>query len=341
MPRASRSNLRVSRTFSFPSDRVLDAWLDPKVARRWLFATPGGRVVRCEIEARPGGRFTITDRRGGEDVEHVGTYLEIDRPRRLRFEFAVPKYSSERSVVTVTVARADAGCRVTLMNASVPAEWVEQSRQGWRDLLERLQAVLAGARPARPAPAVGAAFTFRPLTPERWPDLVALFGPRGACAGCWCMFWRLPRREWEAARGAGTKRRLAAIVRSGRPTGVIAYDGGEPVGWCAAAPRKDYRGLSSSKILAPVDDTPVWSITCFFVQRGYRRRGLTTGLIGAAAEYARSKGATTVEGYPKDTNKPSADAFLWNGLVAPFARAGFEEVARRSATRPIMRKTWR
>jgi GNAT superfamily N-acetyltransferase len=191
-----------------------------------------------------------------------------------------------------------------------------------------------------PVPPAGESFAFHPLTAERWPDLVELFGPHGACAGCWCMFWRLPRREWEAARGSGTKRRLAAIVRKGRPTGVIAYDAGEPVGWCAVAPREDYPALTGSRLLAPVDDRPVWSITCFFVKRDYRRRGLTGGLIAAAADYAHSQGATVVEAYPKDTKKKSADAFLWNGVATAFSRAGFAEVVRRSPTRPIMRKHW-
>jgi len=112
------------------------------MAARWLFATPDGQNVRCDIDARPGGAFIITDRRGGEDVEHVGTFVEIDRPRRLTFTFGVPKYSSAESTVDVTVAADGTGAGVTIENREVPAEWREQTEQGWRDLLGRLEDVL-------------------------------------------------------------------------------------------------------------------------------------------------------------------------------------------------------
>jgi uncharacterized protein YndB with AHSA1/START domain len=136
-------SLTVSRHLSAPADRAFDAWLDPAVARRWLFATHDGTIVRCDIDARPGGAFVIADRRDGEDVEHVGTYVEIDRPRRLAFTFGVPKYSSELSRVVVTVTAAADGCEVMLENLDVPPEWQKQTEQGWRDLLARLDEILA------------------------------------------------------------------------------------------------------------------------------------------------------------------------------------------------------
>src|ERR1700694_1259611 len=91
----------VTRRFDFPIERVFDAWLDPVRAGKFLFATPTGKMVRVEIDARVGGAFTFTDRRDGEDVEHIGTYLEIDRPRRLVFTFAVPKYSGQFTRVSI------------------------------------------------------------------------------------------------------------------------------------------------------------------------------------------------------------------------------------------------
>jgi GNAT superfamily N-acetyltransferase len=182
------------------------------------------------------------------------------------------------------------------------------------------------------------AIAFHPLTPDRWPDLVRLFGPRGACAGCWCMYWRLRRSEWDAGKGPGNKRRFAAIVRKGGPTGVLAYDGDDPVGWCAVAPRSEYPGLDRSRILAAVDEEPVWSISCFYILSRHRRRGLSLGLLQAATDFARSQGARILEGYPHDARKKTGDAFLWTGVAPAFARAGFVEVARRSPTRPIMRK---
>jgi uncharacterized protein YndB with AHSA1/START domain len=132
----------VSRALPAPPDAAFAGWIDSALAARWLFATPGGRIVRCEIDARPGGAFVITDRRDGEDVEHVGVYVEVDRPRRLLFRFKVPKYSSEESTVEVRVEAADSGALVTIETFDVPPEWREQTEQGWRELLERLEALL-------------------------------------------------------------------------------------------------------------------------------------------------------------------------------------------------------
>lgn len=188
----------------------------------------------------------------------------------------------------------------------------------------------------------GARFEIHPVTPDRWNDLEALFGPRGACAGCWCMFWKLPRGDYSRGKGEGNRRALRALVRGGGEPGLLAYADGAPVGWCAVAPRPAYPGLARSRVLAPVDETPVWSVPCFFIARGWRRKGVTVRLLRAAAAHAASRGASFLEGYPIAPAKgPMADAFAWTGLVGAFEKAGFEEVARRSATRPIMRKRLR
>lgn len=134
--------LIVRHTSTAPAERVFDAWLDPTVASRWLFATPDGTIVRCEIDARPGGAFVITDRRAGEDVEHVGRYVEIDRPRRLVFAFGVPKYSDLETTVTLTLTPAGTGCEAVLLHEGVPPEWAPQTEQGWRDLLAKLETLL-------------------------------------------------------------------------------------------------------------------------------------------------------------------------------------------------------
>lgn len=178
----------------------------------------------------------------------------------------------------------------------------------------------------------------RPATPSRWKDVEKLFGPRGACAGCWCMFWRVTRTAYENGKHSGNKRKMKALVASGAVPGLIAYRNGEPVGWCAVAPRSEYTALSRSRVLAPVDDKPVWSVSCFFVARGHRRTGVTVELLKAAVEYARKKKANIVEGYPVEPKKGAmADVFVWTGLASAFRKAGFKEAARRSATRPIMR----
>jgi GNAT superfamily N-acetyltransferase len=174
----------------------------------------------------------------------------------------------------------------------------------------------------------------------RWDDLERLFGPRGACAGCWCQWWKLPRREWEAGKGDSNRAALREQVASGEPIGLIGYLNGAPVGWCAIAPRAAYPVLERSRPLARVDDQPVWSITCLFVLRGARRQGFSTALIRAASRAAFERGATIVEGYPVEPRTANVpDAFVWTGLVAAYLKVCFVEVARRSATRPIVRLT--
>jgi len=179
---------------------------------------------------------------------------------------------------------------------------------------------------------------FHPVTPELLDDLATLFGPRGATGGCWCMWWRLTRSEFERNKGEGNKQALKSIVDSGEVPGILAYDGDKPVGWCSIGPRQGYAALERSRVLKAVDDQQVWSIVCFFVARSYRRRGVTVRLLEAAVDYARNNGAKIVEGYPVDPRAGStADVFAYTGLVSAFKKAGFVEVLRRSETRPIMR----
>jgi GNAT superfamily N-acetyltransferase len=186
------------------------------------------------------------------------------------------------------------------------------------------------------------ALTFQPLQPERWKDFEKLFGARGACGGCWCMWWRVTAKVFEAQKGAGNKRAMKKLVHSGRVPGLLAYDGDDPVAWCSVAPREDFPRLQGSRILKPVDDTPVWSVVCLFVEKSYRRKGVSSRILKAAVEYVKSRGGRIVEGYavePKKDRMP--DAFAFHGLAASYRKAGFKEVARRSETRPIMRYTIR
>jgi hypothetical protein len=119
----------------------------------------------------------------------------------------------------------------------------------------------------------------RPLTAKNWADLERLFGPRGACAGCWCMYYRRARSTWKEQKGEKNRRAFRKIVATGIPTGVLAYVGKEPAGWCAVAPRADYSALARSRVLRPVDERPVWSVTCFYVAKEHRRSGLTEPLL--------------------------------------------------------------
>ena len=187
---------------------------------------------------------------------------------------------------------------------------------------------------------------FHKLTPQRWADFEELFGPRGAAGGCWCMWWRLTQREFDAQKGEGNRRAMKAIVDSNRVPGILAYHEGHAVGWCSVAPREEFPRLERSlrlaqgqaRILKPVDDEPVWSVVCFFIAKSYRRRGVAGRLLQAALDYVRDCGGRIVEGYPVEPKKgDTPDLFAYHGLASMFRSAGFKELARRSETRPMMR----
>lgn len=181
--------------------------------------------------------------------------------------------------------------------------------------------------------------TFAPLTQENWEDFAALFGERGACGGCWCMYWRLSRKQFEAQKGEGNRRAMRNLVEGGASPGILAYAGSRAVGWCALAPRDEYPYLARSRLFKPLDERPCWSVSCFFVDREWRNRSIASTLMRAAVAYARNRGAQRLEGYPVESvpGKRIPPAFAWNGLPGVFLRAGFHEVARPSPTRPVMR----
>lgn len=138
-----RATVRVTHRFRQSPERVFDAWLDPAKAGKFLFATPAGEMVRAEIDPRIGGRFTFVDRRNGEDIEHVGEYIEIDRPRRLVFDFAVPKvFSAERTRVTVEIVPLGDGCELTLTHEGVLPDYASRTENGWSMILDGLAAAL-------------------------------------------------------------------------------------------------------------------------------------------------------------------------------------------------------
>jgi GNAT superfamily N-acetyltransferase len=179
---------------------------------------------------------------------------------------------------------------------------------------------------------------FYPLTPERWADFEKLFGKRGACGGCWCMWWRLKRSEFERQKGEGNRKAMKRIVDSGEVPGIIAYTSNQAVAWCSVASREAYSALERSRVLKRVDDKPVWSVVCFFVAKPFRGKGIAGKLLKAAVDYVQKQGGKIVEGYPVEPEKDKIpDAFAYTGLAPTFRKAGFVEVLRRSETRPIMR----
>ncbi len=179
---------------------------------------------------------------------------------------------------------------------------------------------------------------FFAATKDRWRDLEKLFGERGACAGCWCMVWRRPRKEYEAGKGAGNKRALKKLVTSGEVPGILAYDGDKLIGWCSVAPRETFEYLQKSRSLAPVDNQHVWSVTCLFIDKQYRKQGVAVAMLKAACDYVRSQGGKIVEGYPSITAKKLPDPWVWTGVLPAYLSAGYKEVKRPSASRAIVRK---
>lgn len=179
---------------------------------------------------------------------------------------------------------------------------------------------------------------FKPVTMKEWDDLQQLFGKNGASNGCWCMWWRIKRSEFEKQQGEGNRRALKKIIETGEVPGILAYIENRPVGWCSIAPREHFPVLDRSRTLKRVDSEPVWSIVCFFIEKPFRGRGLTLRLIKGAVEYAKSRGAKIVEAYPLNAEKtkdPTVEGYT--GFVTTFQKAGFREIIRRSERRSLMR----
>jgi GNAT superfamily N-acetyltransferase len=179
---------------------------------------------------------------------------------------------------------------------------------------------------------------FHPLTAERWADFEELFGEHGAYGGCWCMWWRLTRREFEEGQGEGNREAMRSIVLKGEVPGILAYEQGRAVGWCSVAPREDYGSLNRSRVLKRIDDRKVWSIVCFFVTKDHRRQGLMQKLIRAAIDYVQSQGGKVVEAYPsipRSERVPPVSIFM--GFPSIFEKEGFIECAHPSKSKVVMR----
>lgn len=180
--------------------------------------------------------------------------------------------------------------------------------------------------------------TIHPLTPDLWPALEDLFGLQGPVSRCWCMLWRIGS-EYRKRPSKENKMAFRERVKSGPPPGLLAFDGDLAVGWCQLTPRAELPWLDRTWRLERVDDLPVWSLSCFYVRKGYRKRGVTCALIAAALEVARRAGAPALEAYPLDAElTPSASG---TGYLSTFQRAGFKIVARHVPPRPIVRYDFR
>jgi Acetyltransferase (GNAT) family. len=184
-----------------------------------------------------------------------------------------------------------------------------------------------------------AALRFEPLSKTNWNKFEQLFGPRGACSNCWCMFFRLNKTDFkEGKANDGNKNAMKRLVWDNQPTGLLGFYEDIPIAWCAFAPREDFLKLEKSRVHKRIDDKPVWSVPCTFIARDFRRQGVSVELLKGLVRYAKEKGIKIIEAYPTiPTQEKLPDAFAWIGLYKSFERAGFEIVDRTSKNRPMVR----
>ncbi len=181
--------------------------------------------------------------------------------------------------------------------------------------------------------------TFEPLTKANWNSFVQLFGSKGACGNCWCMYYRLKKSDYQEGKADdGNKTAMKELVWEDKPTGVLGIYEGQAIAWCAFAPREDFMKLENSRVHKRIDDKAVWSIPCFFIDKNFRRHGVSVELLKGVIKYAKAVGIKIIEAYPTiPTQEKLADSFAWIGLYKSFGRAGFEIVDRTSKNRPMVR----
>jgi len=181
--------------------------------------------------------------------------------------------------------------------------------------------------------------TVEPLTRKNWGQFVELFGNKGACGNCWCMYYRLSKTDFvEGKPDDGNKNAMKEIVWNNRPAGILGFYEGLPIAWCAFAPREDFMKLEKSRVHKRIDDMSVWSIPCFFIDKKFRRLGVSVALLKGVISYAGKNGIKIIEAYPTiPTQDKLPDSFAWIGLYKSFERAGFEIVDRTSINRPMVR----
>ena len=182
-------------------------------------------------------------------------------------------------------------------------------------------------------------FEVKPVTRMNWNMFVTLFGEKGACGNCWCMYYRLSKSDFIAGKvGNGNKKAMKKIIWANKPVGLLGLLDGHPVAWCAFAPREDFIKLEKSRVHKRIDNKDVWSIPCLFIDKNNRRSGISVLLLKGAIDYAKRNGTKIIEAYPIiSTQDKIPDSFAWVGLYKSFQRAGFEIVDNTSKNRPMVR----
>jgi GNAT superfamily N-acetyltransferase len=186
-------------------------------------------------------------------------------------------------------------------------------------------------------------YTFKEVSAHLWPDFEKLFGDNGACGGCWCQWWRVPKggKMWDETKGAKAKRMTKALFKSNEITGLLAYDGDKPVGWCSYGPRSVYPRLERTKSYRRDDTEGVWSVNCFFIDRHYRQKGLARQMLQAALKFMKKRKVKSLEAYPVTLTKDGKrlpPAFSYQGPLKMFEDEGFEIIQQLAPTRPLVRK---
>ncbi len=185
-----------------------------------------------------------------------------------------------------------------------------------------------------------------PVTDAPWDDVRTVFGTRGDPARCWCQYFKVDAATWKAQDVAAFERSLcdqteAARASHGAGPGVLAYEGSEPVGWCAVEQRTAYRRILNSRLVNESRDElgadDVWFVSCFVVRVGHRRKGVASALLAGAVDHARAHGARVLEAFPLDAGPGTSSAELYHGPLSVFEAAGFETIARPSDHRAVVR----
>lgn len=183
-----------------------------------------------------------------------------------------------------------------------------------------------------------AKLSFQELTSRNWKQYEELMGEKGGCGNCWCMYFRIPTKEFQENKPNGNKKLMKQLVKKNKPVGLIAFLSKQPVGWLALAPREDYMKIENSRVFKRIDDKPVWSISCFFIKKEYRHKGLSGQLIKGVVEFAKKKKIKVLEAYPAI---PYAEKvphpFLWVGVLSSFLKNGFTIVKQNSKSRAMVR----
>jgi GNAT superfamily N-acetyltransferase len=191
-------------------------------------------------------------------------------------------------------------------------------------------------------PATKSRIKLRPVTGKDWPLVEKLFGDKGACGGCWCMYWRIPRggKMWEGVKGEPNRRQSRKLITAGKALGILALDDSEPVGWCSFGPREEFPRLDRTRAYQHTVPPGTWSIVCFYLNRSYRGRGLSRALAAMAVEQIRKHGGKFVEAFPVTLTKEGKKlpaAFSYTGPETVFQSLGFVEIQRLSQSRPLYR----